>query len=355
MSSKLNGNNKSRTKKSTVLKLLLYFALILFFLWSLSFFWFLFFYDPIKNKDIEILDKVFSLSNFDLVSNKGKFNNNKSVSKETSDTFSIGTEEELSEKIQDSDEFQPSMDILFEKRELKFKNINTIFENMKSPKKSTEIHSTFGRKIVYVYHTHSRESFLPYLKNTYKPEEAFHSVANITLVGKMLGRALESRGIGTEVDTTDIVQLLAEKNLNYSNSYTLSGEIVQNAISENNDLEFFIDVHRNSLRKKDTTIEINGIKYASLLFVVGTGHEEYEKNLTFAKQLHLMFEVLYPGLSKGILEKSSNQGNGIYNQDLSPNSIILEVGGVDNTVEELHNSTEAFAEVLSEYYWHGQK
>lgn len=354
MSLKLNRNNKSRTtKKRTVLELLLYFTLILFFLWSLSFFWFLFFYYP--NNGIKISDKVFSLLNFDLVSNKVDLNNNKSKSKETTDTLSIDTEEELNVETQDNDEFQPSMDILFDKRELKFKNISTIFENMKSPQKNPEIHSTFGREVVYVYHTHSRESFLPYLKNTFKPEEAYHSIANITLVGKMLGRAIENNGIGTKVDTSDIVELLETKNLDYGSSYDLTGEIVRAAQSENKDLEYFIDVHRDSLRKEKTSIEINGLNYARLLIVVGTGHADYEKNIAFANELQTMLDTQYPGLSKGILQKSSSQGNGVYNQDLSPNSIILEIGGVDNTVEELHRSTEAFAEVLSEYYWHGQR
>ncbi|MER2172723.1 MAG: stage II sporulation protein P, partial [Psychrobacillus psychrodurans] len=82
-----------------------------------------------------------------------------------------------------------------------------------------------------------------------------------------------------------------------------------------------------------------------------TGHAEYEKNLQFANNLHTLLEKRYPALSKGILKKSSSQGNGVYNQDLAPNSLIIEIGGVDNTVEELHRTTEALAEVLSDYYW----
>lgn len=298
-------------KKRNLLVILLYLALLLFFIWFLGFLWFLLFNDPSKIKNSNILDKTLTLPD------ESNLNESSSNSKKTNVTFGENTNMKIEKNLgsPERDEFQPSMESLFEKRELKFENIDAIFENMKSPKKP-EMHSTFGKKVVYIYHTHSRESFLPYFKNTIKPDEAYHSIANITLVGKMLGRAIESNGIGTKVDTSDIVQLLETKNLDYGSSYDLSGEIVRAEQNESSDLEYFIDVHRDSLRKENTSIEINGLNYARLIFVVGTGHANYEKNLAFANQLQSLIDTLYPGLSKGILQKSSSQGNGIYNQDL---------------------------------------
>lgn len=35
--------------------------------------------------------------------------------------------------------------------------------------------------------------------------------------------------------------------------------------------------------------------------------------------------------------------------------MLLEFGGVDNNMEELNRSIEAFAEVLSEYYWKAEE
>lgn len=100
-------------------------------------------------------------------------------------------------KQPDRDEFEPAMKNLVMDRDLTFKDIDAIFENMKLPKRITKasIHSTFGRDVIYIYHTHNRESFLPYLKGTDKPEDAYHSKANITLVGNMLGKALERKGV----------------------------------------------------------------------------------------------------------------------------------------------------------------
>lgn len=55
----------------------------------------------------------------------------------------------------------------------------------------------------------------------------------------MLGRALERRGAGTKVDSTDIVQELSLRRLDYSSSYKLLGENVQSERVENKDLEIF--------------------------------------------------------------------------------------------------------------------
>src|SRR5690606_34147548 len=60
-------------------------------------------------------------------------------------------------------EFNPLMKDLLKDSELKFKDLDAIFANMKSPKiiPKDSIHSTFGRDVVFIYHTHNRESFLP--------------------------------------------------------------------------------------------------------------------------------------------------------------------------------------------------
>ncbi|MGE6415846.1 stage II sporulation protein P [Planococcus kocurii] len=253
------------------------------------------------------------------------------------------------------DEFQPAMKTLFEGKEQSSQNIENLVDDVMSGKQIDTGHSTFGKDVIYIYHSHSREAFLPYFKKISQPEDAYHSKINITLVGEMLEKALERRSIGTIANSTDIVRELNTRELDYGSSYSVSGEQVKTAQQKNRNLEIFLDIHRDSLRKDSTTVKLNKQDYARLLFVVGTGHKEFEKNLTFTKQLHQQLETQYPGLSKGTLEKDKSQGNGVYNQNLSPNAIIIEIGGVDNTVAELHRTVEALANVLSDYYWHEEK
>ncbi|MBD3109747.1 stage II sporulation protein P [Bacillus sp. AGMB 02131] len=211
--------------------------------------------------------------------------------------------------------------------------------------------TTNGKKAVFIYHSHNTESFTPYLKDLKNINLAHHSEVNITRVGLKLGEALESKGIGATVDTTDINKILNEKGLGHSKSYQESRTVVEAAMAGNNDLSYYIDIHRDSRRKDKTTITINGQSYSKLAFVVGGKNAKYSKNLALAKELHYEIDKKYPGLSDGVIVNAGSGQNGVYNQDLSEHAMLLEVGGVDNTFEESYRTMEAFADVFSKYYW----
>ena len=204
-------------------------------------------------------------------------------------------------------------------------------------------------KRVFIYFSHTRESYLPLLKGVTDPNAASHSKVNVTLVGDKLKSALEERGVGTEVDKTDVYALLQKKNLNYASSYTESRKIVEEAVAQREDSHYYIDVHRDSQRKKVTTININGKDYAKVCFIIGGENPNYEKNLKLAKEIHKRISDKYPGLSRGVFEKRGASTNGKFNQDLSENAMLVEAGGVDNTMEELSRSMDVLAGALSEH------
>ncbi len=80
-----------------------------------------------------------------------------------------------------------------------------------------------------------------------------------------------------------------------------------------------------------------------------------QQNMELVKKINTALEQKYTGISRGIFPKYYYNGNGVYNQDLSSNSLLIEIGGVDNTMEELNNSVEALAEIISEQYWQNEK
>ena len=90
-------------------------------------------------------------------------------------------------------------------------------------------------------------------------------------------------------------------------------------------------------------------KYAKILFVVGAEHENYEDNYLLAEKLKNLLEKEIPGITRGITKKSGEGVNGIYNQDLSPVSVLIELGGQYNEIEELNNTIEILATAISKY------
>lgn len=251
-------------------------------------------------------------------------------------------------------ESPPPTEVLEQEREASINKNDVVNQNDEDPKAPPTL-TTGDKKVVYIYNTHNTESYLPLLEGEKDPNNAIHSDANITIVSELLGKELQSQGIGAQIESTDIQQNVKQKGWNYAKSYTASRTIVESAMASNKDIKYLIDIHRDSQRKDVTTIKINDKSYAKIAFVIGGDNPTAEKNEKLAKELHALLDKKYPGLSRGIFEQKGKGVNGVYNQDLSNNALLLEFGGVDNNLDELKNTVAAVSDVFSEYFWQAEK
>jgi stage II sporulation protein P len=128
---------------------------------------------------------------------------------------------------------------------------------------------------------------------------------------------------------------------------------VEPVLAEKEDVTFIFDIHRDSLPRERTTAEINGQDYARTYFIIGGQNEQHERNLAFAERFHNALEAAYPGLSRGVYLK--HEGDGEYNQSLSENNLLIEIGGVENTLEESYRTVEVLADVIADLYWDAEK
>jgi stage II sporulation protein P len=219
------------------------------------------------------------------------------------------------------------------------------------PPKLTDKQSTEGRKVVFIYHSHNRESWYPELKpDTTDPNS---DTVNVTLVGKRLAKDLESLGLGSTHSSKDYSTTIKGYNWNYSYKYSL--QTVRQALANNNQLKFFFDIHRDSQRRKKTTATIKQKDYAQVYFIIGHRNPNWRENEQFANQIHEQLEKDYPGLSRGVWGKTAANGNGEYNQSIAPDSVLIEIGGVDNTLQECYRTADVLAKVIAELYWENEK
>ncbi|WP_240376563.1 stage II sporulation protein P [Bacillus piscicola] len=242
-------------------------------------------------------------------------------------------------------ESAPPLEVLLEERKATTKRLEIADDDKSEGETSTD------GAVAHIISTHSRESYLPELEST---DVAFHPDVNVTLVGDRLGKKLKEYGIGTDVDKTDIEKKLHEAGKKFPASYDMSREVIQSAISNNDKLEMFFDIHRDSQPREITTVTINNETMARTMFVIGENNPHFEKNLAMAKEINQKLDDKYPGLSRGVITKGGAGSNGRYNQDLSEKSILIEMGGKDNTLEEVYRTADIMAEVISEYYWEGK-
>jgi stage II sporulation protein P len=211
--------------------------------------------------------------------------------------------------------------------------------------------TTGGRNVVFIYHSHNRESWIPELKTD--TNDPTSPTINVTLLGKRLALKLKSEGIGAVDSSVDYASAI--KNYNWALSYKYSKKTVIDALSSNKDLKFLFDIHRDSQRRKYTTATINGKDYAQVFFIIGHANPNWRKNEAFANEIHEALEKKYPGISRGVWGKTTANGNGEYNQSLAPDSVLIEIGGVDNTLEESYRTVDALAGVIAKLYWNAEK
>lgn len=187
--------------------------------------------------------------------------------------------------------------------------------------------------VVYIYNTHDDESY---------------GDVSITKVNEKLKEKLANYKIASIIETRSVSSYLRDNSLQYKESYDVSRLFLEEARNKYKNLEYFIDIHRDSVKKDITTVMINGKKYARIMFVLGLENPNYLENKVFMEQLNTYLERNYSGISRGIYEKEGSKVNGVYNQDVDSHVILIEVGGFENNFEEVLNSTELIAEAL--YY-----
>ncbi|HZG87329.1 stage II sporulation protein P [Paenibacillus sp.] len=198
--------------------------------------------------------------------------------------------------------------------------------------------------VVFVYHSHPTESFLPELEGADQIDEAYEQEDRskmITAVGERLAASLTELGVGA---------LHSDEYYPWRGAYNESRKTVKAVMQQHEELQFFFDLHRDSARKEKTALVHEGRTYAKLFFVVGQKNPNYKENQKLAEELHYRVEEKIKGLSRGVVGKKEGS-NGEFNQSLSPGSILIEVGGVDNTLEEAFRTVDVLAEVIAELYW----
>ena len=195
--------------------------------------------------------------------------------------------------------------------------------------------------IVYIYNTHQSEKY-----NSSKEININYSVMDASFY---LQKKLKEYNIQSIVETMSIQDVLNTNNWNYATSYRVSKMFMEKRKKENDSLKYFLDIHRDSVNKNISTINIDGVKYAKTMFLLGLENPTYKENEVNIIKLENWLNKNYKGISRGIYRKKGKGVNGVYNQDFSNNCFLIEVGGEENTYEEVENTIDVIAEMISYY------
>lgn len=142
--------------------------------------------------------------------------------------------------------------------------------------------------------------------------------------------------------------------LDRSAAYDYARAYLEPFLQENPDIQVIIDLHRDGVPEgRHLVTEINGKPTAQILFYNGLSYTtskgtlDYlpnpyiQQNLAFSFQLEYQAAEYYPEFYRGIYLAGYR-----YNLHLRPRSLLLEAGAQTNTVQEVKNAMEPFADIL---------
>lgn len=199
---------------------------------------------------------------------------------------------------------------------------------------------------ILIYHSHSQEFFAD--SDTSNPEDG------VVGMGNYLTQLLTEQ-YGYQVlhvtEQFDVVDGQIDRN----RAYDYAREYVEPLLEEHPSIEVVLDLHRDGVPEDRRLVtEINGKPTAQIMFynglsyTVNNGPVDYlpnpyiQDNLAFSFQLEMQAAQYYPDFYRGIYLSGLR-----YNLHLRPRALLLEVGAQTNTVEEVRNAMEPFADILN--------
>lgn len=199
---------------------------------------------------------------------------------------------------------------------------------------------------ILLYHTHSQEAFADS-----KEGEVEDTIIG---VGNYLTELL-TKNYGYQVIHVTEAFDMESGELDRSAAYDYAGTYLETILEENPSIEVVIDLHRDGVpENRHLVTEINGKPTAQIMFynglsyTIARGSLDYlpnpyiQDNLAFSFQMEYQAAQYYPDFYRGIYLAGYR-----YNLHLRPRSILVEAGAQTNTVQEVKNAMEPFADILN--------
>ena len=190
---------------------------------------------------------------------------------------------------------------------------------------------------VLIMHTHATEDYRLSAGLWFTPGDGARSTdrsINMCAVGRVMADTLNAAGICTLHDET------LNDYPSYTGSYANSRAVVQQYLAQYPSIKVVLDVHRDAIERENGTrcapvCSIDGRQAAQVMIICGCDNgtsvqlPAWRQNLRFAAAWERSMEAKYPGLTRPVLFSYR-----FYNQDLTTGSLLIEIGGHGNNLNE---------------------
>ncbi len=191
---------------------------------------------------------------------------------------------------------------------------------------------------VLIFHTHTTETYQILDRNFYAvghPTRSNDKSINMVRVGEEIVKEIENAGY-------KVIHDKVIHDSTYNSAYAHSRKTVESYLKEYPSIKVALDIHRDAIQRSDgTKIKPTAIvedkKAAQIMIISGCqeeggpieGFPDWKKNLVFAVELQNTLEELFEGITRPLYFSPRK-----YNMDLTPCSLLVEVGSDANTLDQ---------------------
>ena len=190
---------------------------------------------------------------------------------------------------------------------------------------------------VLIMHTHATEDYRLSAGLWFTPGDGARSTdrsINMCAVGRVMADTLNAAGICTLHDET------LNDYPSYTGSYANSRAVVQQYLAQYPSIKVVLDVHRDAIETEGGSrmapvCTVDGRQAAQVMIICGCDNGTtvrlpgWRQNLRFAAAWERSMEGMYPGFTRPVLFSYR-----FYNQDLTTGSLLIEIGGHGNNLNE---------------------
>ena len=190
---------------------------------------------------------------------------------------------------------------------------------------------------VLIMHTHATEDYRLSAGLWFTPGDGARSTdrsINMCAVGRVMADTLNAAGICTLHDET------LNDYPSYTGSYANSRAVVQQYLARYPSIKVVLDVHRDAIETESGSryapvCMVDGRQAAQVMIICGCDNGTtvqlpgWRQNLRFAAAWERSMEGMYPGFTRPVLFSYR-----FYNQDLTTGSLLIEIGGHGNNLNE---------------------
>lgn len=202
---------------------------------------------------------------------------------------------------------------------------------------------------VLIIHTHTTESYTKAEGEIYEESgicRTLDEAYNMISVGDTVAQILEEAGIRVLHDRT------LHDYPSYNGSYNHARASIAAYLAEYPSITVVIDIHRDALDESGpglTTLgSVDGQRSAQLMVVAGSDknldYPGWKDNLAFGVQLTALLEREDPGITRPLQLRAQR-----FNLDMTPGSILVEVGGNGDTHEQALLAAKALAKGIVQF------